>query len=119
MSMRTGIWLIGARGSVAGSATVSASALRARLVEPTGYVTELPALRGTGLPRWSNLREPAWSGIKLYGGGDGAILSNPGPNAAEVASKQRILRDVLGHQGTSRVDHAEGIGDFELSMVER
>ncbi|TDB74601.1 inositol-3-phosphate synthase [Micromonospora sp. KC721] len=293
--MRTGIWLIGARGSVAVTATVGALALRARLVESTGCVTELPGLRAAGLPRWSDLvigghdivatpvvkkaealaaagvvparlvaaladqlaaqeddlrplpdgptqadtatliaddlaafrrqhelahvvvinvstTEPApaphpahgslaalrsalatpepvlppsalaayaaftagcayvdftpsagarlpaldelsremgvpyagndgktgetlvksvlapmfalrnlhvltWSGINLLGGGDGANLADPGPNAAKVASKQRVLRDVLGYQpqGTSRIDHVEGIGDFKTA----
>src|SRR5687767_13493254 len=53
--MRTGIWLIGARGSVAVTATVGAFALRARLVEPTGCVTELPGLASAGLSGWSDL----------------------------------------------------------------
>ena len=53
--MRTGIWLMGARGSVAVTALVGAAALRARLVEPTGCVTELPQLRSPALPGWPEL----------------------------------------------------------------
>ena len=53
--MRTGIWLMGARGSVAVTALVGAAALRARLVEPTGCVTELPQLRSPALPGWPDL----------------------------------------------------------------
>jgi myo-inositol-1-phosphate synthase len=53
--MRTGVWFIGARGSVAVTATVGALALRARLAPPTGCVTELPALRPGALPGWSDL----------------------------------------------------------------
>ncbi|WP_199509614.1 inositol-3-phosphate synthase [Nucisporomicrobium flavum] len=53
--MRTGIWLMGARGSVAVTALAGASALRARLVEATGCVTELPELRSPALPAWSDL----------------------------------------------------------------
>lgn len=53
--MRTGIWLIGARGSVAVTATVGALALRARLVEPTGCVTESPALAAAALTGWADL----------------------------------------------------------------
>jgi myo-inositol-1-phosphate synthase len=53
--MRTGIWLIGARGSVAVTASVGAFALRARLVEPTGCVTELPGLASARLSGWSDL----------------------------------------------------------------
>jgi myo-inositol-1-phosphate synthase len=64
-----------------------------------------------------NLRVLTWSGINLLGGGDGATLAEPGANAAKVASKQRVLRDVLGYQpqGTSRIDHVEGIGDFKTA----
>ena len=53
--MRPGIWLIGARGSVAVTATLGALALRARLVEPAGCVTDLPAFRDAALPGWSDL----------------------------------------------------------------
>ena len=53
--MRTGIWLIGARGSVAVTAMVGAAALRAKLVEPTGCVTELPQLRSPVLSGWDDL----------------------------------------------------------------
>jgi myo-inositol-1-phosphate synthase len=64
-----------------------------------------------------NLRVLTWSGINLLGGGDGANLADPGANAAKVASKQRVLGDVLGYQpqGTSRIDHVEGIGDFKTA----
>ncbi len=48
--MRTGVWLIGARGSVATTATVGALALRAGLAEPVGCVTELPPLCDAALP---------------------------------------------------------------------
>jgi myo-inositol-1-phosphate synthase len=61
-----------------------------------------------------NLRVNTWSGINLLGGGDGANLADPAANAAKVASKQRVLSDVLGYQpqGTSRIDYVEDIGDF-------
>jgi myo-inositol-1-phosphate synthase len=53
--VRTGIWLICARGSVATTATVGSLALRAGLVEPVGCVTELPPLRDAALPAWPDL----------------------------------------------------------------
>ena len=53
--MRTGVWLVGARGSVAITSMVGALALRAGLAEPTGCVTELPELRSAGPAR---LRRP-------------------------------------------------------------
>jgi myo-inositol-1-phosphate synthase len=64
-----------------------------------------------------NLRVNTWSGINLLGGGDGANLADPAANAAKVASKQRVLSDVLGYQpqGTSRIDFVEDIGDFKTA----
>ncbi|MFC5829955.1 inositol-3-phosphate synthase [Nonomuraea insulae] len=43
--MRTGVWLIGARGSVAVTSMVGALAIRAGLTGPAGCVLETPALR--------------------------------------------------------------------------
>ncbi|MEV4351199.1 inositol-3-phosphate synthase [Actinoplanes sp. NPDC049596] len=48
--MTTGVWLIGARGSVAVTSMVGATALRAGLAEPLGCVTELPALASEAVP---------------------------------------------------------------------
>ncbi|TML21393.1 MAG: myo-inositol-1-phosphate synthase, partial [Actinobacteria bacterium] len=42
--MRAGVWLIGARGSVATTTIVGALALRAGLTEPHGCVTAHPDL---------------------------------------------------------------------------
>lgn len=53
--MATGVWLIGARGSVAVTTIVGAAALRAGLAEPTGCVTELPQLRSRALPDLADL----------------------------------------------------------------
>jgi len=64
--MRTGVWLIGARGSVAVTTMVGSAALRAGLTEPLGCVTELPALRSPALPALADL---------VFGGHDIASLS--------------------------------------------
>ncbi|GFJ92159.1 inositol-3-phosphate synthase [Phytohabitans rumicis] len=53
--MATGIWLVGARGSVAVTSMVGATALRAGLAEPTGCVTELSQLRSPALPALGDL----------------------------------------------------------------
>ncbi|GGM65001.1 inositol-3-phosphate synthase [Dactylosporangium sucinum] len=53
--MRTGVWLVGARGSVAVTSIVGAAALRAGLTEPIGCVTEHPALRSARLPAYGDL----------------------------------------------------------------
>lgn len=45
-----GLWLVGARGSVATTTTVGALAVRAGLVEGTGLVAELPQLADAHLP---------------------------------------------------------------------
>ncbi|MBB5801067.1 myo-inositol-1-phosphate synthase [Saccharothrix ecbatanensis] len=52
---RTGLWLIGARGSVATTAISGLLALRAGLAPPTGCVTERPELAGAPLPGWDDL----------------------------------------------------------------
>ncbi|WP_243794734.1 inositol-3-phosphate synthase [Saccharopolyspora gloriosae] len=52
---RTGLWLIGARGSVATTAIVGLAALRSGLVRPTGCVTELPAFGSAPLPGWDDI----------------------------------------------------------------
>jgi myo-inositol-1-phosphate synthase len=78
--MRTGIWLIGARGSVAVTAMVGATALRARLVEPDGCVTELPQLRAATLPGWGDL---------VFGGHD--IVTTPVLKKADALAAAGVL----------------------------
>ena len=78
--MRTGIWLIGARGSVAVTAMAGAAALRARLVEPTGCVTELPQLRSPALPGWGDL---------VFGGHD--IVTTPVLKKADTLAAAGVL----------------------------
>jgi myo-inositol-1-phosphate synthase len=52
---RTGVWLIGARGSVATTAIAGALAVRAGAAAPTGCVSELPDFASVDLPAWSDL----------------------------------------------------------------
>ncbi|MBP2180411.1 inositol-3-phosphate synthase [Amycolatopsis magusensis] len=54
-AMRTGLWLVGARGSVATTAAVGLLALRAGVAGPTGCVSELPAFSSVPLPAWDDL----------------------------------------------------------------
>jgi myo-inositol-1-phosphate synthase len=51
----TGLWLVGARGSVATTAVAGLLALRAGLTAPTGCVTEREPFTRIGLPTWENL----------------------------------------------------------------
>ncbi|HEU4347420.1 MAG TPA: inositol-3-phosphate synthase [Actinoplanes sp.] len=78
--MRTGIWLIGARGSVATTATVGALAFKARLADPVGCVTELPALRSPALAGWADL---------VIGGHD--IVATPVLKKAEALAAAGVL----------------------------
>jgi myo-inositol-1-phosphate synthase len=63
--VRAGVWLVGARGSVATTTLVGALALRAGLAEPTGCVTAHPDLRGAALPGFGDL---------VFGGHDVATV---------------------------------------------
>ncbi|MGP3961792.1 inositol-3-phosphate synthase [Nonomuraea sp. 3N208] len=73
--MRTGVWLIGARGSVAVTSMLGALAVRAGLAEPTGCVLESPELHSDALPGIGDL---------VFGGHD--ISSIPlGKKAAALA----------------------------------
>jgi myo-inositol-1-phosphate synthase len=78
--MRTGIWLVGARGSVAVTSVVGALALRAGLVEPTGCVTELPQLRSPALPGYADL---------VFGGHD--LVPTPVVKKAEALAAAGVL----------------------------
>ncbi|QWF83378.1 inositol-3-phosphate synthase [Amycolatopsis sp. CA-230715] len=49
---RVGLWLIGARGSVATTAVTGLLGLRSRVVEPIGSVSSAPAFAGVGVPEW-------------------------------------------------------------------
>lgn len=77
---RTGLWLIGARGSVATTATVGLLALQSGLVEPVGCVTEHPPLTGVALPGWGDL---------VVGGHD--IVDTPLAKRAELLAQGGVL----------------------------
>ncbi|MEU8542418.1 inositol-3-phosphate synthase [Streptomyces sp. NPDC048717] len=65
--MRTGIWLVGGRGSVAASTVAGAAAVRAGLLPPTGVVSELAAFRDVPLPAFEDLvfggHDPTTTGL--------------------------------------------------------
>ncbi|ONI80757.1 myo-inositol-1-phosphate synthase [Saccharothrix sp. ALI-22-I] len=76
----TGLWLIGARGSVATTAVSGLLALRAGLTPVTGCVTERPELAGVTLPGWSDL---------VVGGHD--IAQTPLEKRAELLAQGGVL----------------------------
>lgn len=63
---RTGVWFVGARGSVATTAVVGALGVRHGLAPTTGLVTELPELDPAGLPDLASL---------VFGGHDVSVRS--------------------------------------------
>lgn len=88
---RTGVWFVGARGSVATTAVAGCAAVTAGLHRPTGMVTETPPFDGTGLPSLSSL---------VFGGHDTA--HSPLPKRAD----QLTDAGVLPH-GLAAAVHAE------------
>lgn len=79
-SGRTGVWLIGARGSVATTVVAGCAALAAGLHEPTGMVTETAAFADVPLPPLASL---------VFGGHD--IASCPLPKRAEQLAASGVL----------------------------
>ncbi len=78
--MRTGIWLVGSRGSVAVTSIVGALAVRAGLAGPTGLVTELAPLSVARLPALADL---------VFGGHD--IVTTPLVKKAESLAAAGVL----------------------------
>lgn len=75
-----GVWLIGARGSVATTVVAGCAALAAGLHPPTGMLTETSAFSGSGLPALSSL---------VFGGHDTAHC--PLPKRAEELTAAGVL----------------------------
>ncbi|GHF75684.1 inositol-3-phosphate synthase [Streptomyces thermodiastaticus] len=75
-----GVWLIGARGSVATTVVAGCAALAAGLHPPTGMLTETPAFSGSRLPALSSL---------VFGGHDTAHC--PLPKRAEALTAAGVL----------------------------
>ncbi|WP_030664156.1 inositol-3-phosphate synthase [Streptomyces rimosus] len=84
-SARTGIWLIGARGSVATTVVAGCAAVANGLRPPVGMVTLTPPFQDCGLPPL---------GALVFGGHD--VVSCPLPKRAEQLAAQGVLPyDVL------------------------
>ncbi|MFF3551959.1 inositol-3-phosphate synthase [Streptomyces tsukubensis] len=77
---RTGVWFIGARGSVATTAVAGCAAITAGLHPPTGMVTETPPFAAAGLPA---------PGALVFGGHDIACV--PLPKRAEELTTAGVL----------------------------
>ncbi|MGW2086218.1 inositol-3-phosphate synthase [Streptomyces sp. NPDC001880] len=79
-AVRTGVWFIGARGSVATTATAGCAAVAAGLHPAAGMVTETPPFTGSGLPALTSL---------VFGGHDTAGC--PLPKRAEALAAGGVL----------------------------
>ncbi|MEU5108124.1 MULTISPECIES: inositol-3-phosphate synthase [unclassified Streptomyces] len=77
---RVGVWLVGARGSVATTVVAGCAAVTAGLRPPTGLVTEEPAFADSGLPALSSL---------VFGGHD--TTDCPLPKRAEQLAAGGVL----------------------------
>ncbi|MFG3296624.1 inositol-3-phosphate synthase [Streptomyces sp. NPDC048179] len=98
---RTGVWFVGARGSVATTAVAGCAAVTAGLHRPTGMVTETPPFDGTGLPSLSSL---------VFGGHDTAHC--PLPKRAD----QLTDAGVLPHGLAPAVDAELRAADEEIRL---
>jgi myo-inositol-1-phosphate synthase len=78
--VRAGIWLIGARGSVATTSVVGGLALRAGLADPVGCVTAHPALNGAALPGFGEL---------VFGGHE--VITGPVAKKAEQLAAAGVV----------------------------
>ncbi|MFE0102462.1 inositol-3-phosphate synthase [Streptomyces sp. NPDC059009] len=79
-----GVWLIGARGSVATTAVAGCAAVAAGLHPPTGMVTETPPFTDCGLPALTSL---------VFGGHD--TTDCPLPKRAEALAAGGVLPHAL------------------------
>lgn len=98
-AVRTGVWFIGARGSVATTATAGCAAIAAGLHPPTGMVTETPPFADSALPSLTSL---------VFGGHD--TLDCPLPKRAEALA----AGGVLPHGLPSAVRAELGAADAEI-----
>ncbi|WP_204116963.1 inositol-3-phosphate synthase [Streptomyces sp. CS147] len=93
---RTGVWFVGARGSVATTATAGCAAIAAGLHPPTGMVTETPPFADSGLPALTDL---------VFGGHD--TLDCPLSKRAEALADGGVLPHGLPSAVRAELDAAD------------
>lgn len=96
MAARVGAWFVGARGSVATTATVGALAMSAGLTARTGCVTELPELAIAGLAGIDEL---------LIGGHD--VVDDPLRKRAEALGHAGVLPTRLARALAEELDEVD------------
>lgn len=124
-AVRTGVWFIGARGSVATTATAGCAAIAAGLHPATGMVTETPPFADSGLPPLTSL---------VFGGHDtldcplpkraealaaGGVLPHGLPSAvrAELTAADAEIRPGGPHPGDTRTDE-ELVAAFAADLTD-
>lgn len=110
---RVGLWLVGARGSVATTAVVGLAAVRGRLADDAGLVCSHPALAGADLPGLDEI---------VVGGHD--VVDGTARKRAEELAAGRVLPAALVPATADELDaydgwvrhggHAEASGQREL-----
>jgi myo-inositol-1-phosphate synthase len=76
-------------------------------------------LRTVLAPMFSSrgMRVLSWAGANLLGGGDGATLADPAAVESKLASKNRGLHDLLGHDVVTplHIDNVPDLGDIKTA----
>ena len=65
-----------------------------------------------------NLKVLSWAGFNILGNRDGAVLDEPGANAAKTVGKDQVLGAILGPElGSSltRIDYVPSLGDWKTA----
>ena len=64
-----------------------------------------------------NLQVMSWVGHNIFGNMDGKVLDDPANKAAKVASKDRLLGEILGYrpQTLVSIEYIESLGDWKTA----
>ncbi len=64
-----------------------------------------------------NLRVMSWVGHNIFGNMDGQVLADPANKQAKVASKDHLLREILGYRPQTHVsiEYIESLGDWKTA----
>ncbi|HLA86131.1 MAG TPA: inositol-3-phosphate synthase [Thermoguttaceae bacterium] len=64
-----------------------------------------------------HLEVMSWVGHNIFGNLDGRVLSDPANKQAKVASKDHLLREILGYvpQTLVSIEHIESLGDWKTA----
>ena len=115
--MRTGIWLVGARGSVGTTTVVGAAAVRAGLAPPDGCVSAGDPFQSLDLPAFEEL---------VFGGHEVAETSLP--KRAESLAEAGVIGhsllelvkdDLLAADAEIRPGAADGSGGTQAAVIDR